>query len=162
MPTFIHKGFTLIETLVYLALFTIIIGGFVAATYMMFETSARNQTKAMLQQETNFLIGKLNYALSGVDPAETIVPSAGASDSTLALTRYDDSTFTIFRSGTEMHLNSRPLNNSNTAISGLVFIHTYAGGTSPESIEAGFTITATTPTGMLLSQTASTTRYIRK
>lgn len=157
-----NRGFTLIETLVYLALFALIIGGFVAAAYMLFETSDRNQTKAMMQEEANFLVGKLNWVMSGVDSSYAITPSANTSDSTLTVTKYDGSTFTVFRSGSSMQLNGETLNNSNVTISKLVFIHTYAGGTSPESIEAGFTISAKTPTGGTISEIASTTRYIRK
>jgi len=155
-----HRGFTLIETLVYLALFTLIIGGFVASAYMLFQTSDRNQTKAMMQDEANFLIGKINLALSGarsVTKPLIIAPATTASDSTLEVPG-----FTLFRSGDDMQLNGRALNNTNVVISRLVFIRTYAGGTNPDSVEAGFTISATTPTGSTISQTASTTRYIRK
>lgn len=160
-----QRGFTLIETLVYLALFTLIIGGFVAAAYMLFETSDRNQTKAMMQEEANFLVGKLNWVMSGMQSVTTpliVAPATTASDSTLIVTKYDGSAFTVFRSGADMQLNGETLNNSNVTISKLVFIHTYAGGANPESIEAGFTISAKTPTGSTISEIASTTRYIRK
>jgi len=157
-----RRGFTLVETLVYLALFALIIGGFVAASYMLFETSDRNQTKAVLQQEENFLLGKLNWMMGGVDPSQAITPSANTSGSTLIVTRYDGSPFTVFQSGADMQLNGETLNNANVTISKLVFIHAYAGGTNPESIEAGFTISAKTPTGDTISEIASTTRYIRK
>ncbi len=155
-----QKGFTLIETLVYLALFSIIIGGLIAASYMLFETSDRNQTKAMMQEEENFLIAKINWALSGASSVS--VPSANSSGSTLTVTKYDGTSFTINRSGTDLIMNFTPLNNTNVAISKLVFIHTYAGGTNPESVEAGFTISAQTPTGGTIFETASTTSYVRK
>lgn len=160
------RGFTLIETLVYLALFTLIIGGFVAAAYMLFQTSDRNQTKAMMQQEENFLLGKLNWVMSGMQSVTVpliIPPATTAADSTLTVTKYNDPTpLTIFRSGADMQLNGETLNSSNVTISKLVFIHTYAGGTNPDSVEAGFTISAVTPTGATVSEIASTTRYIRK
>jgi len=157
-----NRGFTLIETLVYLALFTIIIGGFVASSYILFETSDRNQAKAMMQEEENFLVGKINWVLSGVNPSYAIAPSVGAPGPTLAVTKYDGSTPTIIRLGSTMQFDGNTLNNSNVTISHLVFIHTYAGGTNPESIEAGFTISAKTSSGATVSERASTTRYIRK
>ena len=154
------RGFTLIETLVYIALFTLMIGGLVVSVYFFFENSDRNQTKAMMQEEENFLIGKINWALSG---AKTVsAPAAGSSGSTLTSANYDGTTRTIALSGATITLNGTTLNNSNVTISKLVFIHVSAGGTNPESVEAGFTITAKTPTGSTVVESASTTRYIRK
>lgn len=159
-----NSGFTLIETIVYLALFTLMIGGLVASSYMLFETSDRNQTKAMMQEEANFLVGKINWIMSGMR-------TASITSGTLIATKYDGTIFKVCQSGSVMKFaSSTPtcvargvvLNNSNTTIRNLVFIHTYAGGTNPESVEAGFTITATTSTGSTISQTVSTTRYIRK
>lgn len=159
-----QRGFTLIETLVYLALFALVIGGLVAAAYGLFETSDRNQTKAMMQEEENFLVGKINYALSGAKQV------CSASGSTLSLVKYGtagtcspfvpDDSFDM--SGQYMRLNGNKLNNSNTTVTDLVFIETYAGGSNPDSVEAGFTISATTPTGSTISETASTTNYIQK
>ncbi len=151
-----QHGFTLIETLVYLALFALIIGGLVVAAYMLFETSDRNQTKAMMQEEENFLLGKINWTLSGASSVS--VPVAHS----LLVTKYDGTIVTITASDGTMKLNGTPLNNSNVTVSNLVFIRTYAGGTNPESIEAGFTASARTPTGIIISEIASTTRYLRK
>jgi Tfp pilus assembly protein PilE len=156
------RGFTLIETLVYLALFAIMIGGIVSAAYLLFETNDRNQTKAMLQEEKNFVVSKINWALNGVNPALSITPAANTSAATLVVTKYNGTTVTINPSGSTVTFNGTALNNSNVTISKLVFIHTYAGGTNPESIEAGFTITTRTPEGATISQIASTTSYIRK
>lgn len=159
-----NRGFTLVETLVYLALFALIIGGFVAAAYMLFETSDRNQAKAMMQEEQNFLIGKILWTL---DNARDVV-SGGTS---LTVTKYDSSIVRICVSGTDAKFlagaagtcaaNGAILNNSNVTIDSLSFIH-IGGGANPESIEAGLTISAKTPTGSTISEIASTTRYIRK
>ena len=154
------KGFTLIETLVYLALFALIIGGMVVAAYALFESSDRNQTKAMLQEEKAYLMGKIEWALSDVKVVS--VPTASASGPTLTLTKYDGTTVTVTSSGTKVLFNTTVLNNTNTTISNLVFIHTYGGTINPESLEVGFTITAKTPTGADISQRASTTIYFRK
>lgn len=154
------RGFTLIETLVYIALFALIIGGFVAASYMLFETSDRNQTKAMMQQEGNFLIAKVKWSLSGA--LLVSAPAANTSGATLSLVRSDGSVAVFALASTTMMLNGNALNNTNTVMSKLVFIHASAGSTNPESVETGFTITATTPNGMTVSESASTTSYLRK
>ena len=64
LPKKLTRGFTLIETLVYLALYTIIIGGTLAAAYGMVESAARNETMAMVEEEGNFLIGKIDWILA--------------------------------------------------------------------------------------------------
>lgn len=164
------RGFTLIESLIYIALFAILIIGIVLSAFALFESSDRNQTKAMLQEEKDFLTAKINWALSGVNAVSA--PSANASGSTLDVTKYDNAHVKVYLSGTDIFFATSTLpvalgtpvtlNNTNVFLSNLVFIHTYAGGINPESIEGGFTITTKMSNGMSISQTASTTRYIRK
>jgi Tfp pilus assembly protein PilE len=154
------RGFTLVETLVYIALFGILVGGFVVSAYNLFESNDRNQTKAMLQQEKEFVIGKINWALSSAKTVTT--PAAGASGASLSVTNYDNSVITMGLVSGAVTVGGAPITNSNVIVSNLVFIHTYAGGTNPDSVEAGFTIRAMTPDGKSVTQTASTTRYIRK
>ncbi len=55
------RGFTLIETIVYLALFSIVIGGALAATTLLFEGAGRDTTRARLQEEGNFMLDKVAY-----------------------------------------------------------------------------------------------------
>ncbi len=155
-----NRGVTLIETLIYLALFAIVIIGLMVAGYGLLQNVGRNQTKSMMQEEEAYLIGKINWALSGMQTVT--VPAANTSGNTLSLTKYDGTAMSVSRSGNNLIYNGATLNNTNVTISNLVFIHTFAGGTNPESIEAGFTITAHTPGGAIISQIASTTRYIRK
>jgi prepilin-type N-terminal cleavage/methylation domain-containing protein len=62
MPLLIYKrGFTLIETIIYLALFSIVIGGALAATTVLFEGAGRNTTEARLQEEGTFMLEKIAY-----------------------------------------------------------------------------------------------------
>lgn len=154
------KGFTLVETLVYIALFGILVGGFVVSAYGLFESNNRNLAKAMLQQEKDFVVGKINWALSGAQ--SVTVPAAGASGGTLTLTKYDGSTITLGLSSGAVTVEGSAITNSNVTVTKLVFIRTYAGGASPESVEAGFTISTLTQDGKSIYQTASTTRYIRR
>ena len=162
------RGITLVETLIYLALFTIVVGGLLASAYALFESNDRNQTKAMMQMEQDFLIAKIDWALGGAESVS--VPT----DSRLSVTLWDASIgnpVQICLSGTAMRLSLEGvscetlgdvLNNGTVHVSNLVFIHVKGAGIgAPERVEAGFTISATTPNGMTISQIASTTRYIR-
>ena len=152
----ISRGFTLIETLMYLGLFSIIIGGLTVSAYSFFELSGRNQYKAVLQNEQDFLIAKINMVVRNAQ--SVTIPAAGASASVLDAT---GNTIALGNSGT-VTLNGFALNATGTTISNVVFIHTYAGGSNPESIEAGFTISLVTPSGSYISQSASTTNFLRK
>jgi hypothetical protein len=55
------KGFTLIETIIYLALFSIVIGGALAATILLFESAGHDTTGARLQGEGAFILSKIAY-----------------------------------------------------------------------------------------------------
>ena len=63
------KGFTLIETLLYLALYAIIVGGAVATAYAI--AAGENMTKVQINllQEGNFILMKMEWALSGAQSA---------------------------------------------------------------------------------------------
>jgi type II secretory pathway pseudopilin PulG len=164
-----QKGFTLIEALVYIGLFTIVVGGLITASYGFFESLDRNQTRAMLQAEQDFIIAKIDWALDGAQ--SVTVPSS----SSVSVTKWDTSIgnpVQICAAGSAVRIllgvgtcstAGQMLTNTNVTISNLVFIRTVAAGiNAPESVEAGFTISAKTPTGATISQTASTTRYLHK
>lgn len=66
-----NKGFTLIETVIYIALFTILItSGFVAA-YSLIEGTGNLDSKLQVQQEGNFVLKKIGWALSNLSSVET-------------------------------------------------------------------------------------------
>ncbi|HEY9585494.1 MAG TPA: prepilin-type N-terminal cleavage/methylation domain-containing protein [Candidatus Paceibacterota bacterium] len=161
------SGFTLIETLIYIALYSIIVGGAVVAVYAIFESAGRNQAKAMLQEEGMFLVGKLNWTLSGVQTVN--IPALGATSSDLSITKFDGSTsiITISSTGTMMTQDGGAplsLNNTNTEVGELVFSHVGVENTGifPEGIRVSFILSARTGNGMLITQAFSTTRYLRK
>src|SRR3989344_8094326 len=148
------KGFTLIETLVYLALFALIIGGMVVAAYLLFETSDRYQSRAMLQEEQNFIMAKIAWALDNAMSANVV-------GDVLTITKYDPPSITIDSPGTNARLDGEVLNSSSIKVDDLSFIHAGGAGT-PESVEITLAVSAVTPTGKPIAQTASTTHYIRK
>jgi archaellum component FlaF (FlaF/FlaG flagellin family) len=155
------RGFTLIETIVYLALFTMIIGGFVSASYSLSENAGRNQTKAMLQDEEDFIVGKI---LSSLESANAIsLPGSSSSGSALNFTTYAGGSVTVSLSGSNVIWNGgvMPLNNANVSLTQLTFTHT-GSGTNPESVQVDITANAKTPNGMTITESLSATHYIRK
>jgi len=164
-----QQGFTLIEILVYLALFTILVGGAVLAAYNVIESNGRNQTLAILQQESNFLTGKVNWALTGISGVNSPLNNSTGSrlsvtktDVTIGAVDIDLSTSPV----TDMELSrgaapAQPLNSSNVAVSNLLFDHqTEVSGA--EWVKATFTLSAKTPGGQTISQDFSTIKYLRK
>jgi hypothetical protein len=161
-----RKGFTLIEAIIYIALFGLLIGGGVVAAYNIFEGAGRGQTHAMLQEEGNFLLGKINWTLSGVQSISS--PTGGTTGTSLIVTKWDTTIgnpINIALQGMDMLLKtgSNPagdvLNNSNVQISKLYFLHTLSSGsgTNPETIEFSFIVSARTPNGLVISQQFATT-----
>ena len=119
----------------------------------------------MVEEEGNFLAGKIEWALSNA--REILAPSS--SGSTLSVTTFDGSPITIGLTGGDMRIQeaSNPahiLNNTNVSITNLSFTHARASsdGINPESIESSFTIFATTSSGRFLSRAFSTLKYLRK
>ena len=158
-----QRGFTLIETLVYLALFSIVIGGLFLSAYAFFGSVGRNQTQALLQQEQDFLISKIDWALSGVNPA-----ASNTYGTSLNITKYDGTNIRmdVLSGNLRMSTNSgawRNLNNDDVTVSAPLFTrNAVAGINAPENVEAVFTMSVHTPTGGIISRIASTTVYFQK
>lgn len=159
------SGFTLIEVVVYLALYSLIITGAVVSIYSVAQSGDRNHAIALVQEEGAYLIGKIDWTLTDARS----VQSPFSQGQTLSITRFNGSTASIFLSSNTMRMRldsgaSVVLNNSNTAISSLVFTHTNQNGMGiqPERIDARFTIQSTSSDGRAFSRDFSTTKYLRK
>lgn len=68
----VQKGFTLLETLIYLVLFVIVIGGGMVAVYNVIESTNASYNHVILQEEANFLFRKIDWALTGLDGSSAI------------------------------------------------------------------------------------------
>ena len=160
-----RSGFTLIETLVYLGLFSILIGGALAAAFGIFESNSRNQTKAIVQAEGQFLAAKIDWALSSVQSVDS--PPDGTPGALLQVTKYGGETIKVSISGPDVEIqrgvaSPKVLNNSNVEITNLLFTHENQGAGNPESVEASFTVSARTATGAVFTEEFFTVKYIRR
>ena len=138
-------GFTLIEAVVYLGLLGIIMGGVLVAVYQIIAASSQNQQRAILQEESNFLTAKLNWALTG---ASTIIhPSSTIPINNLYLKKFDNTEVFFNMDGANnltMQLDSgvtHPLNNEAVKIEKLQFLLIPAGGGKPSAIQTTLRIT---------------------
>lgn len=146
------RGFTLIETLVYLALFSLLMGGIASAAYLLSASSSRLTTNAMLLQEEQFILAKIERAIASANTVST--PAAGATGNTLTL---PGAVFTL--SGGDAFLDGARLNNTNVTVDALTFTRSAA---APDSITTHVAMSAKTDSGMTLSQAATSTMYLRK
>ena len=76
-------GFTLIETIIYIALLGLIMGGTLTAAYELLQSGASLNGKTATQSEASFVLRKLSSALSGA--SDFLIPGP----QTLTITRYD-------------------------------------------------------------------------
>ena len=104
------KGFTIIESIIYLALFSIVIGGALAASSLLFEGAGRGTASARLLGEGTFMLQKI--ALQ-----ETVLNQVflqGLTDSSITVSNFSTSTAsstnlgaTIYSTGVQFTLTAR-------------------------------------------------------
>lgn len=147
-----HKGFTLIEVIIYLALFSILLGSAFVIAYQLIDGSDKLSVKNTIQEEGNFVMRKINWVLTGVQTITT--PSAGTPNSnTLTVTKYGNNKVEIcLDSKIKIHEGNfvsctdasyLPLTTDNVTVkaSSLNFQYIPASGSGPFGITATFIIT---------------------
>lgn len=80
---YIKKGFTLLETIIYIALFSVLMAGVLETVYVLFLSNAQYSKAIAVQEEATFLNRKLSWALSGATALSAPNPE------TLIITRPD-------------------------------------------------------------------------
>lgn len=159
-----QKGFSIIEALVYLALFGVFIGGAAAAAFNVFEAASRSQTKAEVQVEGDFLRAKIFWALSG---AQSVSVDPSGKSLSVVKWNFTGNPLVILESGGNLQISrggalAVNLNPAGITVSNVLFIRAQGAGQNPESITAKFTLSARAPNGFLLSQDFSLVKYLRK
>ncbi|OGM89352.1 hypothetical protein A3J77_02230 [Candidatus Wolfebacteria bacterium RBG_13_41_7] len=152
------RGFTLIEILIYSALTSIIIGGSLVVVYQIIESSNGIYDKIVIEQEANFLLQKIKWALIG---ATTInVPPVGATSSTLSVNKanFSDNPIIIDLNSNNLRLKNglneqNILNSQNIAVDNVIFEHQAANGNLPEAVKINLIVN---------SRLFNTTIYLRK
>lgn len=138
------RGFTLIETIIYIALFGLLITGAVIGAYNLLEGGRRNVDATGIQEEGTFLNRKISWALSGATSASvsesgeelTIVRADLGAQSPLVISG-NGTILTIARgvSGTPTQLNS-----DRYPVSDVRFVYTIGVNGRPPSVSVNFMI----------------------
>ena len=158
-----NRGFTFIESIIYLALFVIIISGGMVAAYQVIEATDAANNRVILQGEANFLLRKINWALMGAKsiiipldqtPITNLVINKNINGKDVQITFALDGNrnLTLERDS----LGANILNSSSIAVDSISFKQDSAG-----SITTEFTLT-TLQSGNIASQSFSTIKYLRQ
>ena len=130
------SGFTLIETLVYIGLLAILIGGGMAGVYNILEGSGRTRNAMYREQEAYFITRKIDAVLS--EATSVTIPSIAHPSSTSLAVHTDTDTgveaVTINLSGEQITIQRGagtpyPLNDTSTPATSLEFDRNVASST---------------------------------
>jgi type II secretory pathway pseudopilin PulG len=165
-----QTGFTLIESLLYIALFSIIIGGALVAVYQMIESSDAVSAKNIVEMEGSFLLRKIDWALTGAwqvnDPA-IIAPAISATSSQLSIYKRGYALPVLFDSNNGVIRIQKDGSSFTDLTSGNVEIQNFRfehvddpADEKPAEIKASFYISAKTDPDKTYH--FETTKYLRK
>jgi len=79
------------EVLLYIALFTLLMGSAFIIAYQLIQGASNLEVKNTVQEEGNFVLRKINWALTGIDPASTPSISGPACEKAISVVRSDGS-----------------------------------------------------------------------
>lgn len=128
-----QKGFTLIEVIIYIALFAFIIGTGVSAAYYIIESSAKGEAKTDTIAEGEFLMRKIDWALTGANDVDATTQTITKGGSIVFDT--DSSRVRITISGNREYLTSE-----NVEVTDLQFVSIPASPPRPEGVTINSTI----------------------
>ncbi len=145
----INKAFTLIETIIYITLFTLLMGTVFITAYEIISSSRALSTRTEIQNEGNFVIRKINWAMIGV---ETIITPAITNSKNLRIIKHDGTKIHICLDKDKIKIhdgnygscndaNYISLTTDNVSVSDLEFEFIPAVGSGPSGVKAKITIT---------------------
>lgn len=129
MPKIKKNGFTLIETIIYIAILAFLIASGVMSAFYIIDSSGENKIDVNVQAEGNFILRKIDWALTGATDASV----AGSS---LTITKTSGPYIFSFDGSQYLQLGGTNLNSSRVTISSVVF--SVSG--SPKKITVSFNV----------------------
>lgn len=125
-----QRGFTLIEMIVYIGLFSIIIGGLISSVYYIAQNTQSTSNKVITQEEITFVKKKIDWALNEVE-------NISASGSTLTINKSAGNIIIRLNGDGEIEIeedgDTNPITTENVEVTNLNF--TYDSNTNTLKIE---------------------------
>ncbi len=157
----LNKGFTLVEVIIYIALFSLILGSGVVTAFGIIDGAERLHDRATSSEEGSFVMKKFDYLFSDLHPI--FLPSVGgtpcAQNLILSRSSAPQNPVVISLSTTSIQMKERtgsfpvPLTSQNVKVTCLEFKVLPSIGSKPHGIYAKATIDGTD---------YSITKYLRK
>lgn len=145
-----QRGFTLIETIIYLAIVSLLIGSGVITAFYIADTSEDTRSGINVEAEAHFLLRKIEWALIG---STMVSPSPGATDVSLVTDKGGViGVITIDVVDGRARVNGTDITNDQVDIQNVSFTHVAPMGNKPGGVHAGFTISG---------EDYETTKYFR-
>ncbi|HEV8677453.1 MAG TPA: prepilin-type N-terminal cleavage/methylation domain-containing protein [Candidatus Paceibacterota bacterium] len=145
------RGFTLIETVIYIALLSALMAGALTACADLIESAGTSNAHATIQDEGSFASRKLQWALTGLTAAPAISGSSCAQTLSLSKTGAQNNpiVFQYDSAGKSIEMKegaSGPyaITTSNVSVSCLSFSSIPAAGSGPSGVSASFVMNGTT------------------
>jgi prepilin-type N-terminal cleavage/methylation domain-containing protein len=145
----IQKGFTLIELVLYVGIFSILMGVMATIFGQIVDVQSESQGVSYVDQDGKYILGKLVYDVKSLNVDDSLVTPANPGNQTTSLQLQINSinyTYSLNSNGNLIIRNvstgeTNVLNSANTAISGLSFQRLGAGG-SNDTIRVSFTVSS--------------------
>ncbi len=136
-------GFTLLETIIYLALFSILFTGILVSAHSFFRGAEILSRRILSENESAFVVRKIGVHLNSASALSS--PTAGGVSSTIRFSTYDGEVHTfsivdgmmVYASGTSPFL---PLTIGRVKITSLSARHEAPSGGSPRFLEYSFVV----------------------
>ncbi|MEK7195361.1 MAG: type II secretion system protein [Patescibacteria group bacterium] len=163
-----RKGFTLIESVIYIGLFSLITGFVLIVFYQIVGSRNQQRGKTEVDLEANFIMQKISWALVGAQSINE--PAVGSSSSNLSLSRFgyalnpvvfdlDSGKARIKKAGGE----AATLNNDHVSVSSILFEHLPSFQAAPEGVRITLSLVSTDAERPIkASTTLQNTIYLRK
>ena len=100
-----NKGFTFIEVIIYIALSSLLLGTAFVTVFQLIDSSNKLNVKNTVQEEGNFVMRKLNWALTGVSSFSNTL-------NTLHINKYDGNQIEIKLNDTKTEIQESKNNNN--------------------------------------------------
>lgn len=156
------RGFTLIEAIIYIALISIMLGFTVLVISQMMDTQRRLKSKIELEAEADFILRKLNWALTNAQNVSQ--PPLNSSSSVLSIDKNggSENPLVFDLAGGDIRLSrgggaATALNNQYVTLNQLTFEHLAASGTTPEAIRTTIAVQSLTDARII-----QITNYLKK
>lgn len=115
------KGFTLIETIIYIGIIAIIIGSFLIISEQIIFSSNRTRRQIELTENQKFLIQKINWLLRNVDTVNTPLPNASSTILSINKVNFSENPLILNLADNVVYLNDIPLTNNSVLVTNLTF-----------------------------------------